>query len=92
MRTIAIDAEESLLSELSRIAETRRMTVEQAAREALLQYIENQPERSGTYSFIGIGRSGKGDLSRRAEDILEETANRLEHPERSEGLKGWSLE
>jgi hypothetical protein len=34
------------------------------------------------YSFIGIGRSGQPDLSRRAEEILEQEADRRE---------GWSL-
>ena len=35
-----------------------------------------------TYSFIGIGRSGQKDLSSRAEEILEQEADRRE---------GWSL-
>ena len=41
-----------------------------------------QPAPGKRYSFIGIGHSGQKDLSRRAEEILEQTADRRE---------GWSL-
>jgi hypothetical protein len=39
-------------------------------------------EKTKSYSFIGIARSGNGSLSTEAESILDEAADRLE---------GWSL-
>lgn len=50
---------------------------------ALIEKLKGQATRNQQkYSFIGIGRSGKRDLSRRAEELLQE-ANRRE---------GWSLQ
>ncbi len=46
---------------------------------------ENKPEieqKSKRYSFVGIGRSETGDLSARAEEILEKEIKRR---------SGWSL-
>lgn len=50
---------------------------------ALIEKLKRQASgNKQRYSFIGIGRSGKNDLSRRAEEILAQEADRRE---------GWSL-
>ena len=58
------------------------MTVEAVAREALTKYIQAQPPRKRRYSFVGIARSGKPNLSAQVDSILKNAANRRE---------GWSL-
>jgi hypothetical protein len=82
MITIVIQAEEELATALQQIAEQKATTVDAVAKEALRDYLRAQSIPSRTYSFIGIGHSGKGNLSKQAESILESVANRRE---------GWSL-
>jgi hypothetical protein len=82
MITLVIQAEEDLAAALQQIAEQRATTVDELAKEALRDYLRAQSIPSRTYSFIGIGHSGKGNLSKQAEPILEKAANRRE---------GWSL-
>ncbi len=82
MITLVIQAEEDLAAALQQIAEQKATTVDELAKEALRDYLRAQSIPSRTYSFIGIGHSGKGNLSKQAESILEKAANRRE---------GWSL-
>jgi len=82
MVTIAIQAEETLIATLRQIAERRQTTVEEVTKEALEQYLQKQTLKAKTYSFIGIGHSGKKNLSTQVESILTQAANRRE---------GWSL-
>ena len=46
-------------------------------------FARTETKQEKTYSFIGIGHSGKGNLSTHVEAILSKGANRRE---------GWSLE
>lgn len=82
MITLVIQAEEDLAAALQQIAEQKATTVDELAKEALRDYLRAQSIPSRTYSFIGIGHSGKGNLSKQAESILEKAVNRRE---------GWSL-
>jgi len=82
MMTIIIQAEEALATALRQVAEQKETTVDAIANEALRDYLRAQSSSSCSYSFIGIGNSGKGNLSKQAESILERAANRRE---------GWSL-
>jgi metal-responsive CopG/Arc/MetJ family transcriptional regulator len=82
MVTIAIQAEESLLATLEQIAERRQTTIEEVTKEALHQYLQRQAPEVKTYSFIGIGHSGKKNLSTQVDSILAQAAKRDE---------GWSL-
>jgi hypothetical protein len=82
MVTIAIQAEETLIATLKQIAERRQTTVEEVTKEALEQYLQQQTLETKTYSFIGIGHSGKKNLSTQVESRLTQAANRRE---------GWSL-
>jgi hypothetical protein len=82
MVTIAIQAEETLIATLKQIAERRQTTVEEVTKEAMEQYLQKQALETKTYSFIGIGHSGKKNLSTQVESTLIQAANRRE---------GWSL-
>ena len=83
MTSITIAADENLVEAPKTIAEQKATTVEVVAREALTDYVRSQPARTHTtYSFIGIGHSGKKNLSTQAEKILDEAADRR---------AGWSL-
>ncbi len=83
METICIQADTDIIESLTRLAKQRTTTPEAIAEEALMQYLQSQSYPSKTYSFIGIGHSGKGNISADVEEILEKTGNRRE---------GWSLD
>ncbi len=84
MTELVIQADDQLMAALRQFALQKAKTLEDLIRDALAFYVQElrrqEPER---YSFIGIGKSGQKDLSVRAEEILEQAANRRE---------GWSLE
>jgi hypothetical protein len=82
MITLIIHADEDLATALQQVADRKATTVDAIAKEALRDYLRAQSTPSHTYSFIGIGHSGKGNLSKQAEPILESEVNRRE---------GWSL-
>ncbi|MBI1924598.1 hypothetical protein HYR99_10135 [Candidatus Poribacteria bacterium] len=82
MTTIEIQAEEELVTAFQQIAKSKLTTVEALAKEALLNYLQLQSSPSRSYSFIGIGHSGKGDISTQVDATLKRAANRHE---------GWSL-
>ena len=80
MITIVIQADEDVASALKEIANKKATSVAAIANEALRDYLRVQSQ-SRSYSFIGIGRSDKPDLSKQAESLLDEGCNRRE---------GWS--
>ena len=82
MITIVIQAEEDLATALQQIAEKKATTVEAVTKEALRNYLRTQHIQPRAYSFIGMGHSGKGNLSTQAEEILQTAVDRRE---------GWSL-
>ena len=82
MTTIKIQAEEELVTALNQIAQSKLITMEALVKEALSNYLQIQLSRSKSYSFIGIGHSGKGNISAQVETTLKKAANRRE---------GWSL-
>lgn len=82
MRTIEIAADDVLFQALEELAHTESKSLESLTREVLSQYVRNATARRRSYSFIGIGSSGKGNLSTRVEETLAKGANRRE---------GWSL-
>ena len=80
MTMITID--KNIEAALKRIANQKAISLDDAASEALLSYIQRHSRKKKPYSFIGIGRSGQENLSERAEEILIKNVNRSE---------GWSL-
>lgn len=84
MRTIEIKADDTLFHNLEELAQADSKSLEALTREVLSRYVKEAkvPAKPRQYSFIGIGHSGKSDLSTRVEATLAEAANRRE---------GWSL-
>jgi predicted transcriptional regulator len=82
MITIVIQAEEDLAIALQQVAEKKATTVKAVTKEALKNYLRVHHTPRRAYSFIGIGHSGKGNISTQAEEILQKAADRRE---------GWSL-
>ncbi|MGH9934702.1 MAG: ribbon-helix-helix protein, CopG family [Blastocatellia bacterium] len=84
MTELTIQADEQLIAALRALAARTSTTIEELIRQAILDYLQSR-QQSGApaYSFVGIGRSGRSDLSLRAEELLEQDVNRRE---------GWSLE
>ncbi len=78
METICIQADTDVIESLTRLAKQRTTTLEAIAEEALVQYLQSQSCPSDTYSFIGVGHSGKGNISTRVEEILKKSGNRRE--------------
>jgi predicted transcriptional regulator len=82
MTTIKIKAEDELVAALRQIAKSKATTVEALVNDALLKYLQLESPEIKSYSFIGIGHSGKGNISTQVEETLEKAANKRE---------GWSL-
>ncbi len=82
MTTITIQAEEEIIKSLKQIAKHKLTTTEALVKEALLNYLQMQAPKSKKYSFIGIGHSGKGNISTQVETTLKKAADRRD---------GWSL-
>ena len=82
MTTIEIPVDDTIAQSLRELARADSKSLETLSREVLSQYVRKVTASSGKYSFIGIGRSGKGDLSTRVEETLAEGADKRE---------GWSL-
>lgn len=83
MTEITIRADEQLFAVLKQIALQQETTFEEVIQQALTDWVgEQRARRASQYSFIGIGRSGRPDLSLRAKEILAQQADRRE---------GWSL-
>lgn len=90
MRTISIRADDTLFQTLEDLARKESKSVEAWTRQALSRYVRkltakrDEPATQGKkYSFVGIGRSGKGHLSTKVDEILAKGMNRRE---------GWSLD
>ncbi len=70
MKRTTILADEGLMLEARRLAEESGRSVTAIIHEALAEYLTRHRPQSKPISFIGIGRSGRGDIAERAEEIL----------------------
>ncbi len=76
MKMLTLPADDELAEALEEQADREGKSVETLALDLLRREVTRpQPPPPSKYSFIGIGRSGKGDLSVRAEELLEEGAD-----------------
>ncbi|MCK6619416.1 MAG: hypothetical protein HUU32_15275 [Calditrichaceae bacterium] len=82
MTIIKIKADDEIVAALTQIAKSKVTTIEALVNEALLNYLQLESPRPKSYSFIGIGHSGKGNISTQVEETLKRAANKRE---------GWSL-
>lgn len=70
MQRTTIFADEYLLRYIKDIARQEKRSVADIIRDALVQYINSRKTPSAKFSFIGIGDSGRSDLSEKNEDLL----------------------
>jgi Arc/MetJ-type ribon-helix-helix transcriptional regulator len=68
MKRATISLPDDLAREMAREAERRRVSVSEIARDALREHLHSSPAQG--LPFVGIGRSGRRDTARRAEEIL----------------------
>jgi metal-responsive CopG/Arc/MetJ family transcriptional regulator len=70
MQRTTIFADEYLLRDIKDIARQEKRSVADIIRDALVQYINTRKTPSSKFSFIGIGDSGRSDLSEKHEELL----------------------
>ena len=80
--SLTILCDEETTAMLERMALESRMTVENVVQHAIWQLAQQRARSEGIYALIGIGHSGRQDLSTSVDEFLESRANRHE---------GWSL-
>lgn len=70
MKRTTIFADEELLSGLKHIADEEGISVAEAIRQALDRFVAQRQKPRKRLSFVGIGRSGRKDVSERCEELL----------------------
>ena len=70
MKRTTIFADENLLNALRHIADEEGISVAEAIRQALDRFVAQRHKLKKELSFIGIGRSGRRDVSERFEELL----------------------
>jgi len=70
MTTITIQAEEDIVISIKQTAKLKSITTDALVKEALLNYLQLQIPRSKKYSFIGIGHSGKKNISKQVKKTI----------------------
>lgn len=70
MKRTTIFADEELLSGLKHIADEEGISVAEAIRRALYEFVAQRQKPREKLSFVGIGQSGRKDISERCEELL----------------------
>lgn len=71
MTELRVNLPDDAVRRLTARAQAEETTPEQLASEAVLSFLaDGQPPVAGALGFIGIGSSGRTDISERAEEIL----------------------
>jgi hypothetical protein len=70
MKRTTIFAEEEILLVLKRIAREREISLAEVVRRALEQFISREQDQGSEPSFLGVGSSGRSDISERHEHLL----------------------
>ena len=69
MKRTTIFADEQLMNDIKRIADEEAISVAETIRRALDRFV-TQRQKPKKLSFLGIGRSGRKDVSGRSEELL----------------------
>lgn len=72
MKRKTIVADENQLLEIEQIAREQKRSSSEVIREAIGQYIQAKRKARGKLGFIGRSRSGRQDVSARAEELIEQ--------------------
>ncbi len=70
MKRTTIFADENLLNAIKHIADEEGISIAEAIRQALHRFIAQRQKSKKQLSFVGIGRSGRKDVSERCEELL----------------------
>jgi tryptophan synthase beta subunit len=70
MKRTTIFADEELLNALRNIADEEGISIAQTIRQALDKFVTQRQKPTKHLSFVGIGRSGRKDVSERCEELL----------------------
>ena len=70
MRRTTIFADDHLLNEIKDLANQEKRSVAELIRDALDQYLRAKRKSGKSFSFIGIGESGRDDVAERHEELL----------------------
>lgn len=77
MRRTTIFADDDLLNEIKELAREERRSAAELIREAIVDYIARKHEPVGKkLTFIGIGESGRSDVSETFEELLWEKSSK----------------
>ena len=72
MKRTTLFADEELLRSLKHIADEERISVAEIIRRALGKFVAQRQKSRKQLSIVGIGRSGRKDVSERCEELLWE--------------------
>jgi len=70
MKRTTIFADDDLIEEIRDISKNEKKSIAEVMREAMQNYIRTKKPRRSKLSFIGIGKSGRGDVAAKHEDLL----------------------
>lgn len=70
MKRTTIFADEEMLAKLQRLALNKEVSMAELIRTALEAFIEGRPRPKRLPSFVGIGRSGRRDVSEKIDELL----------------------
>jgi len=70
MKRTTIFADENLLNAIKHIANEEGISIAEAIRQALDRFVAQRQRSKKRLSFVGIGRSGRKDVSERCEELL----------------------
>ena len=69
MKRTTIFADEALIKEFKELSKEKNRSVAEMVREAMEQYVRQRHQKK-KLSFIGIGASGRRDVSEKHEELL----------------------
>ena len=75
MKRTTIFADEGLIESLKRVALKEKMSLSATIRRALEEFVARRQGGNPLPSFVGIGESGRRDVSERAEELLWATSD-----------------
>ncbi len=70
MKRTTVFADEALLNEIRDLSLQENKSLAEVIREAMQEYLKKKQKRKKTLSFIGIGDSGKKEISEKHEELL----------------------
>ena len=70
MKRTTIFADDALIKEFKDLSKEENRSVAEMVREAMEQYVKQRQQKKKKLSFIGVGASGRSDVSEKHEELL----------------------